>query len=843
LDGSLGSPAIDLPGPNYQIDAEQGTLMGRNLFHSFKTFNVNHNESVIFTGPKTVANIIGRVTGGNLSHINGTLTSTIQNADLYLLNPAGFMVGRNAFINVNGSFYLSSANYLRFADGQQFTTDSSTRPLLSVAAPEAFGFWENPVGHITINGRMKVAASKELAVIGGDIRITGGDLFAPKGHINMLSAASAGEVMRSKMINNTFSQFGNVTIEQQSSLDVNALHGEAGAVVIRGGQFYMSNSHIQALAETGTGNIEIVANHELHLTDNSDIQIRTTQDIPFTQNAGDIVLRGQQVKVSKGSYISNVTDGTGESGNIIITAKDAISVTDNNSLIISATNSTGNGGNIALRANHINIQQGGIVTTESVGQGQAGDIHLNADNLLITNSEVSSLNYREGKGGTLNMTATDSIRIDTGSILAVAKKGSEGEAGKIDLSTADLKLTNGTQINASSEGTGKGGQIDINVTGTIDISGNGYLVDTETGEITDKISPSGIASSTFSSGQGGNVHISAQTLNLDNWGTIQTLTKGDGNAGNILIDVYDLRITNGGDIDASNEGTGSGKGGNIEMTVNGSALITAKPADDEMIGSAKPVVKNDFLGGIYSIAENEGSGGDVTLTTPQLELRDGGVISVGSIGFGDAGHLRLFINNALNMENAAIITRASQAGGGDIHIETPHAHLINSAITAEAQGTEPFHHGGNLAIEKTWLLTLDNSQLLANAKWGRGGNIDIHAEQIKSLGNNQIDVSSEFGLNGQLFLNDIELSDITVLPLDYLNAAKWLKQRCVTRFGNNLNHFNIVTYQMLPLSPYDFHSFMPIFNELSLDSEGQTVALAASMDDKLGHRFGCTFGK
>ncbi len=158
------------------------------------------------------------------------------------------MVGGNAFIDVNGSFYLSSADYLCFADGQQFATDSSKPPLLSVAAPEAFGFWDrdNHIGDITINGRMRVAEGKALAVIGGNIRISNSDLYAPKGGINITSAFSGGEVTYTDTTNNTLTQFGNVTIEN-SFLDVNARQGESGTVVIRGGQFFMSHSHIQTI--------------------------------------------------------------------------------------------------------------------------------------------------------------------------------------------------------------------------------------------------------------------------------------------------------------------------------------------------------------------------------------------------------------------------------------------------------------------------------------------------------------------------------------------------------------------------------------------------------------------
>jgi hypothetical protein len=64
LDGSLG-PRGPFVGPNYRIGAELGQIRGSNLFHSFGQFIVRTGESATFTGPNTIANILGRVTGGS----------------------------------------------------------------------------------------------------------------------------------------------------------------------------------------------------------------------------------------------------------------------------------------------------------------------------------------------------------------------------------------------------------------------------------------------------------------------------------------------------------------------------------------------------------------------------------------------------------------------------------------------------------------------------------------------------------------------------------------------------------------------------------------------------------
>src|SRR5882672_11093069 len=86
IDGRL-SPAQTLVGPSYQIGAGLGKQVGGNLFHSFGKFGLTQGETASFSGPANATNIVGRVTGGNTSSIDGKVQSTIPGANLYLINP------------------------------------------------------------------------------------------------------------------------------------------------------------------------------------------------------------------------------------------------------------------------------------------------------------------------------------------------------------------------------------------------------------------------------------------------------------------------------------------------------------------------------------------------------------------------------------------------------------------------------------------------------------------------------------------------------------------------------------------------------------------------------------
>jgi large exoprotein involved in heme utilization and adhesion len=73
------SPAQTLVGPNYWIGANLGKQVG-NLFHSFGQFGLATGESAAFSGPATISNVIGRVTCGSTSSIDGRIPSNIAGA-------------------------------------------------------------------------------------------------------------------------------------------------------------------------------------------------------------------------------------------------------------------------------------------------------------------------------------------------------------------------------------------------------------------------------------------------------------------------------------------------------------------------------------------------------------------------------------------------------------------------------------------------------------------------------------------------------------------------------------------------------------------------------------------
>jgi filamentous hemagglutinin family protein len=168
-DGSVG-PKVSLHGGQIEIGANLGTRTGDNLFHSFERFGIATGQTATFTGPGDIRNVISRVTGGEISNIDGTLASRVGQADLYFLNPAGVMFGPNARLDVPGSFHVSTAHELRFADGVSFSALDKTGSGLTVAPPEAFGFLSQSPGRIRVDqSELRLNAGKALSLVGGRV--------------------------------------------------------------------------------------------------------------------------------------------------------------------------------------------------------------------------------------------------------------------------------------------------------------------------------------------------------------------------------------------------------------------------------------------------------------------------------------------------------------------------------------------------------------------------------------------------------------------------------------------------------------------------------------------------
>ena len=173
-------------------------------------------------------------------------------------------------------------------------------------------------------------------------------------------------------------------------------------------------------------------------------------------NAGQINANVGSLFLNDGASISSTsgrvnivtglpTVGSGNAGDINLTASDAISISGARSTISTTTFGNGNAGNISLRANKVNVQSGGGVTSESGGT-LAGQFFVGT-----------------GNAGQINV-STPTLTMADGGRISVATSGGTpslpGNAGNISLNVTNFTQTGGARVDSSTTG-GGGGKITV----------------------------------------------------------------------------------------------------------------------------------------------------------------------------------------------------------------------------------------------------------------------------------------------------------------------------------------------------------------------------------------------
>jgi filamentous hemagglutinin family protein len=339
LDGTLG-PAGSLAGPHFVIPDTVGQTVGTNLFHSFGLFNINTGESATFTGPAAIDNVISRVTGGSQSFIDGLLRSEIESANLWFINPAGVLFGQHASLDIQGSFHVSTADYLKLGDGGRFEATSPENSVLTVAPPEAFGFLgeRQPAGVAVQGSRLQVPDGETLSVVGGDIQIADGSLYAPGGRIDMVSVASPGEVLphAPDLGVASFARLGRIEVSHFSSErprvdpslppevpgnvigNVDASGEGGGRIFIRGGAFVAESAFIFANTRGSREGQGMDIGVTGQVTVRNEAQI--TADTFGSGSGGDLTVEAGSLEVRGGAAVSTITSGSGDAGQLLVEA-------------------------------------------------------------------------------------------------------------------------------------------------------------------------------------------------------------------------------------------------------------------------------------------------------------------------------------------------------------------------------------------------------------------------------------------------------------------------------------------------------------------------------------------
>lgn len=770
-DGTVGA-SLTLQGPHYAIKATLGQQRGAHLFHSFEQFNLDAGESATFSGPTTVNNIISRVTGGLPSSIDGTLRSTIPNANLYFLNPYGLLLGPNATLDTTGSVHLTTADTLIFSDSSQFSAKNPSTSALTAAPISAFGFIDTPQPISLTNSQLNLLEERTFSFIGGRIDIEGGGIVVPSGRINIASLAEAGEVAITALEDLPVSVATEDLTVRYSAIDVTG-EGNNG-VYIRAGQFLLENTTVKADTEgvEDAGRIDVQAT-TLIATNRG----RFRSD---TKGAG----QGGTIKIQ----VAGLTEFSGEiideEGNVDTSGISAIS-----------RKIGGNGGNIEMTTGTLTLERGGFITTATYGQGQSGNIAIHATDAITLagvdsesrGSFISARTYglieNAGVGGMIDLSSKHVQLLDGAYISTSARTGAGGE---IHIYASDELILAGenendiTKITTATRGQGQGGTVRLEANQLSLLQGAFILADTRDegtgGDIiiqSDSLTMEGVDSTGYGgligartmseeteAGNGGNIMVSTNLLKLTDGAQFVTTTFGPGQGGNLTLKAQTLLFTG---HDQSEDRFRSGI-----VTTSEGEMATAGPA-----GSIDLVVDTLQLVDMAELNANTfgpGYGGNIHIQAQDINLLDHSEITAESEGAGEAGKIALQAEQLHMHDHSIVATSAKTAGGGNITIANQHlVQVVESQIkTSVHSGVED---GGNITITKPTFIILDRGHLEAQADAGRGGNITLDSDYNITTTDSVISASSKVGIDGEVVVTALDehiSNSLVAISTDFL---------------------------------------------------------------------------
>lgn len=389
----------------------------------------------------------------------------------------------------------------------------------------------------------------------------------------------------------------------------------------------------------------------------------------------------------------------------------------------------------------VNFQDIGL-SREAFVRSNAGDIQVRGRRItLAEGAQISASTAGAERGGTLNVIAAESVElagvganIPTGLFAAVLSDAT-GAGGNLTIETERLIVRDGAQISTSTFGAGNGGSLILR-------SAEVALI----GTTADGLRASGLFATAApnSIGAGGDLTIESDRLLVIDGAQVGVTAFSSGRAGNLTVRASEIEL-------------------------NGAIPV---PGDD-------PTFSGLFAG---TDEGSPGAGGNLTIETERLTIRNGAEAQVSTLGDGDAGTLTVRASESVeligsfgNFPSALLavsglegISTTATGRGGNLIVETPRLIVSSGAeITASADGTGD---AGELRINARDIRLENQGRIRAETATGAGGNIALQVRDLQLRGNSSISTTAGSaagpGDGGNININTetlagIQNSDIT----------------------------------------------------------------------------------
>jgi filamentous hemagglutinin family protein len=633
---------VNPSGDNFHI--LHGIEKGNNLFHSFSNFSVPTGGSATFdvTNTPNITTIFSRVTGGNISHIDGLIQTLGGNypVSLFLMNPNGIMFGKNANLNIGGSFVGTTASSIKFADGKEFssTIKPNEQSLLTISVPIGLqlgkisgkvaiaGYGHNlttqnslilPYVSTSLQGNLSVKSSNTLALLGSTIDLNGGILLAPEGRVELGSVTEG--LVGLNTVNQGFyfdysqvSTFGDINLAGRSLVDVNGIN--AGSIQVQGRNINLTDGSVLWVQNRGIqkgGDIKVFAAESLKLSGaTADLKIRTSiiNETVGSGASGNISVVTPDLSVNNGAIVANRNYKSADSGYINIATSNlnvnGYIYTDPSvyAAIGTLTFSTGKAGDVKVTTQNLSVSDGGYLGSTTFGLGTSGAVTIDADHVNVIGATPISIP----------------------SIISNTSIGRGGNAGKLRLNTRTLTIKESGSVTTASLGVGNAGDLTVNATESININGRSPSVP-----------------------YGSNISSTVGSLTANYYTQLSNVSEiPRGSSGQVTVNTPILTISDEARINTSNIGIGNA----------GALNINTERLD----------LKNGFLASFTA----SGQGGDMNIRTNSLILRDQSLIIGTALGSGDGGNITINSPIIVGFNNSDIFANAFTGRGGNIQIST-----------------------------------------------------------------------------------------------------------------------------------------------------------------------------
>jgi filamentous hemagglutinin family protein len=472
-------------------------------------------------------------------------------------------------------------------------------------------------------------------------------------------------------------------------------NAQGGDVRIQSGSVTIKNGGRISVSDAGggsTGNVVIDARDRITIESaGSGSAIFNTIAAGGIGRAGEIRLTTGSLSLLGSAQLIASTSGQGNAGNIIVNARDRIIIdaagdSETGASILSNVDQSaiGNGGNIFVTTGLLSLQNGGQLVSQTEGQGNAGNIIVDAQDVLFQGRVIKA------NGG-----------FSPSGIVAGIERSGVGNGGEVRVSTNSLTIQDGAITNFV-RGKGNGGNIFIEVSDRAEITN---------ANIFSRVAEGGI-------GNAGDIQVRAGVFNLMNGSRLNSEMTGTGNAGSILLEANTVNIgrtatdANLSGSVISTQTASQGNAGNIVINVRDDISF-----DDSSISSG--VLDSGSFGADQS--RGKGQGGDIKISARTLNLLNNSSISSSTSGEGDAGSLLIKARDSVFVDNNSLIRTGTDSFAGSPGIG----------------------NAGNVEIDTRSLSILNKSSILSmtTAKKGNAGRIDIRATEKVLLDNGALNTS------------------------------------------------------------------------------------------------------